>query len=293
LRGKCLCHHPVQVFKLDLKDSRMVLKRHEILEKKLHATLEYTLSSIAESESENLERTAPGKPAQQFAREWEIRTPVRCAVLEHLGYGPIENLVGRLNRGVDRAVEYYFGDWWRGDEYDSKCLDKSRADRELRWFDVLPHALLLGGLTGRWNDVAKICSWFDASIEMEYQAGMLEDAYMQLFLCIASSLSPTPMPGVEAILANVKACRTKRPRLLCAVWEAALAKDQKAFNKALKDSVSHFLKSDAEDVPNVTFWVALHPSFIWLLAERNGLAFPELPEQIDAAIVRRQTIGLA
>jgi hypothetical protein len=210
-----------------------------------------------------------------------------------LGYGPIDGLVAHLERGVDRAVEYFFGDWWSGDEYDARALDKSRADRELHWFGVLPNALLLGGLTGRWDDVAKICSWFDESIEMEYQAGLLEDQYMQAFLCIASSLRPQPMPGVDEMVAKVKKCRTKRPRLLCAAWEAAMAQDQKAFDKALKDSVQHFLKVDAQDVPNVCFWVALDPSLVWLIGERNGLVFPTLPEQLDAAVVRRQTIGLA
>ena len=190
-------------------------------------------------------------------------------------------------------MEYFFGDWWSDDEYDARAIDKSRADRELHWFGVLPNALLLGGLTGRWDDVAKICSWFDESIEMEYQAGLLEDQYMQVFLCIASSLRPQPMPGVDEMVAKVKKCRTKRPRLLCAAWEAAIARDQRAFNKAMKDSVQHFLKVDAQDVPNVCFWVALAPSIVWLIGERNGLVFPTLPEQLDAAVVRRQTIGLA
>jgi hypothetical protein len=271
----------------------MALKRHEILGKNLHSTVEECVQCMAAEEAMYREFTAPGKPHQVFARESQIRWAVRCAVLEHLGFGLVENLSTHLNQGVDRSLAYFFGDWWRADETDAKALDKSRPDRELQWFKVLPNAMLLGGLTERWDDVAKICSWFDESIEMEYQGGMIEDAYMQLFLCIASSLSPKPMPGVEAMIANVKANRTKRPRLLCAVWEAALTKDQKSFNKALKDSVSYFLKVDAEDVPNPNFWVALHPSIIWLMAERNGLAYPELPEQIDAAIVRRQTIGLA
>ncbi|MGD9724661.1 MAG: hypothetical protein AB7E98_24985 [Pirellulales bacterium] len=248
---------------------------------------------MSDEDAWDASRSVPGQPHQQLVRESQVARSVICAVLEHLGYGPIDNLAWRLNHGVDCSVEYFFGDWWRGDEEDAKALDKSRPDRELRWFDVLPHALLLGGVTGRWNDVAKICSWFDASIEMEYRGGMNEDADMQLFLCIASNLSPAPMPGVDGMLANVKASRARRPRLLCAAWEAALAKDQKAFSKALKDSVSHFLKIDAQDVPNPNYWVALHASFIWLLAERNGLAFPELPEQVDAALIRRQTIGLA
>ncbi len=222
-----------------------------------------------------------------------ITITVMHAVLEHLGYGPIDRLLDRLNIGVDHCVEYFFGDWWLGDESDAQALDKSRPDRALRWFDILPNALLLGGLTSRWDDVAKICSWFDATIEAEYQAGQIEDQYMQLFLCIASDLRPQPMQGVDDLLAKVKSCRTKRPKLLCAAWEAAIARDQKAFDKALKESVSHFLKVDAQDVPNVNFWVALHPSVVWLIAERNGLKFPELPEKLDAAVVRRQTIGLA
>lgn len=271
----------------------MTPTRFEILGKKLRNSSEECQRNLAKSDATGEECIAPGKPHQQFAREGLISRAVIYAALEHLGYGPIENLSHRLNQGVDRAIEYFFGDWWRADESDARALDKTRPDRALRWFDVLPNALLLGGLTGRWDDVAKICSWFDESIELEYRGGMNEDAYMLLFLCIASSLSPAPMPGAENILSAVKASRSKRPRLLRAVWEAALAKDQKAFDKALKDSVSHFLKVDAEDVPNPIFWVALHPSFIWLLAERNGLTFPELPEQIDAAIVRRQTIGLA
>ncbi len=271
----------------------MIQKRHEILGRNLHTSLEECMEVTNEEYATYPELVAPGKPNQQFFREHHIGFCVGDAVLQHLGYGPIEDLQGRLNHGVDCAVEYFFGDWWRASEADAQALDKTRLDRSLRWFDVLPHALLLGGLTGRWDDVAKICSWFDESIELEYRGGMNEDAYMQLFLCIASNLSPTPMSGAEELLSNVKASRSRRPRLLRAVWEAALAKEQKAFDRALQDAVSHFLKVDAKDVSNPNYWVALHPSFVWLLAERNGLEFPELPEKIDAAIVRRQTIGMA
>ena len=245
------------------------------------------------NEQDYVRETSPGQPHQQFTREGRIAETVIYAVLEHLGYGPIDMLSARLDQGVDRAVEYFLGDWWTGDEDDARSLDKSRPDRQLRWFDVLPHALLLGGLTNRWDDVARICSWFDASVEMQYQGGLLEDEYMQMFLCIALTLRPEPATRIDEILAKVKACRTKRPRLLADLWQATVAKDQKAFDKALKASVTHFLKVDAQNVPNVNYWVALHPSFVWLVAERNGLVFPELPEQVDAAVVRRQTIGLA
>jgi hypothetical protein len=271
----------------------MTIARREILGKKLHTSLDVCLECMDQEAALYAESTAPGKPHQAFARESQIRWAVRWAILEHLGYGPIQNLSDRLNEGVDRSLEYFLGDWWHADESDARALDKSRADRALRWFDVLPNALFLGGLAGRWDDVARICSWFDKSVQLEYRGGLNEDADMLLDLCIASSLSPTPMPDAHAMLAYVKAGRARRPKLLCTAWEAALSKDQKAFDKALNSSVNQFLKSDAKDTPSPYFWVPVRQSFIWLLAERNGLAFPELPEKLDAAIVRRQTVGLA
>jgi hypothetical protein len=57
--------------------------------------------------------------------------------------------------------------------------------------------------------------------------------------------------------------------------------------------VRHFLEVDEQNVPNVNSWIALHASLIWLIAERNGLEFPNLPEKLDAAVLRRQTVGLA
>ncbi|MES2790451.1 MAG: hypothetical protein V4719_12645, partial [Planctomycetota bacterium] len=201
----------------------MSVKRYQVLGKALHSSLEYTLKSVlVDSESHYSERTARGQIQQQFDRVLNIGDMVAAATLEHLGYGPIDNLHIYLNRGVDRSVEYFFGDWWIPDESDARSLDKSRSDRALRWFEALPNSLLLGGLTGRWDDVAKICSWFDATIETEYQAGLIEDEYLLLFLCIASDLSSNPMPGVEEIMKTVESCTNRRTKLLRAVWKAAV-----------------------------------------------------------------------
>jgi hypothetical protein len=141
--------------------------------------------------------------------------------------------------------------------------------------------------------LSRICAWFDDTVQLEYRGGLNEDADMILYLCIAASMSQTPPADLEAMLAYVKSGRARRPKLLCAAWEAARGTDQKTFDKSFKSSVQQFIKSDAEDAPNPYFWVAVRQSFVWLLAEHNGLAFPELTEQLDAAVVRRQTIGLA
>ena len=138
--------------------------------------------------------------------------------------------------------------------------------------------MILAGLVGRWEDIGRISSWFDATIEPEYSAGTIEDEYYQLFVCIAGGLSPTPMEGEAELLAKVKSCRAKRVRLLCAAWEAAQAADQAAFDKAFPQTDKHYL-SKPEDGQMYT-WLArcINPA-VWLIAEYRGLKFPPLSER--------------
>jgi hypothetical protein len=243
------------------------------------------------------------------SRSSRIEQKVFYPVLQHLGFGPIaiEAVRKEIEHGVDLAVDYFDDTWWRPDEMrraglseneldvmnarNLRAMDKSRSDRELKWYEAFKNALFLGGLAGRWDDLARISSWFDATIEPEYQAGQLEDEYQQLFICIAGSLSPQPMEGMDELLAKVKKCRTKRPRLLCAAWEAAHAADQAAFNKAFPETVKHFL-SKPED-GQVYDWVAIDQSSIWFIAEHRGLTLPPLSERQAAAVVTRQSAGLA
>lgn len=266
------------------------LKRHQLLGRELHESLEVTLQLLARSEARAEEHTVPGKPHQQFARVLQLDNAVRCAVLEHLGYGLIDRLPERLQVGVDHALDYFFGSWWANDEEDARALDKSRPDRELMWSGVLTHGLLLAGLTGRWDDAAKICSWIDESIRLEYRFELNDYEYQWLYLCIASHLRAQPLSETAEMLLALKQSRPKRPRSLCAVWEAILVNDQAAFDSALKESLRHFLKSQAENAPNVNFWVALDESLMWLVAERQGLGLPKLPDKLNAALLRHQTV---
>jgi hypothetical protein len=275
----------------------MTFKRHEILGKKLHTSMEECISVTEDEFAEYAESIAPGQTGQHDTRSGIVDATVRCAVLEHLGYGYIEDLPNRLNFGADRAVDYYYTDWFCPEEFGGNEVNPTWPHQALIFAGALMNALLLCGLTGRWGDVTKICSWFNDNIDLEsVEDDAIDDADTQMRLSIASSLSSKPLPGVQRVLDKLKANRSSRDKrliLLCAVWEAALAKDQKAFDKTMNAKLSHFLKHDAEDVPNVNYWVSLDTSFMWLLAERNGLAFPALPEKLDAAIVRRQTIGMA
>ena len=92
--------------------------------------------------------------------------------------------------------------------------------------------------------MARVCSWFDAGIELECQFELKGYEHQQLFLCIASALRPEPMPGADQLLARVKASRAKRTRLLCDAWEAAVARNQQGFDKALREAVRYFLEHE-------------------------------------------------
>jgi hypothetical protein len=251
------------------------------------------------------------------ARSEQIQRLLEYPAFQHLGFGPIDGVREKMEYGVDLAIEYFCSNWWLPEEIKricqkevlkpfleqnpdlmdyfidaaSKAMDKSRPDRELEWFDAYTSALIFGGLVGRWDDLGRISSWFDATIEPEYSAGTMEDEYYQLFVCIAGGLSPTPMEGAAELLAKVKKCRAKRVRLLCAAWEAAQAADQKAFDKAFLETVKHYL-SKPEDGQMHT-WLALHQSAVWLIAEHRGLKLPPLSEKQAAAVLTRHSTGLA
>ena len=235
----------------------------------------------------------------------------------HLEIGAVDDLLEQTQAGVDLVVDYFCGNWWTeaelvrlSEEQKTKyklldpkrfedchlenqmAIDRSKPSHRLRWYTPLRAGLLMGALTGRWEDVAKICAWFDTTIPPEYCAGEIEDQLFQLFICIAGELSPEPVAGIDDLLAEVKKCRLKRPRLLCAAWEAVIEEDQAAFDKAFVDSVKHFVAKPVDSLISYDV-VALPQSIIWLIAEHRGLSLPEMSDKCKAAVVTRQSVGFA
>jgi hypothetical protein len=266
------------------------MKRHELLGRNLVETVEKTLDSIERGIRRHTERIQPGQPEQEWSRLRLIGDALSFAVMEHLGYGLVPRLRERLDAGVDQTLEYYLGDWWKGCESDARKLDWSRPDRELAWYDVLKDGLLLAALTDRWADITRICSWFRPGINEENQFEMKGYELQHFYYAVALSLQDPPLPEAKEIWAFVRAGKAKRAKHLCEAWDAALARNQKAFDKSLKAAVTHFLKMDAKDAPNPCFWVARDASFVWLFAEHQGLTFPPLAPELEAAVVRRQTV---
>jgi hypothetical protein len=282
------------------------LQRHEVLNRKPVLATEQYLELFNQDFAAFAQNTAPGQPQQHINRQGNLWCCMRMVVLEHLGCGPVAGLADRLNYGMDRAVEYFCGDWYHDDEAER---DFPHVVPELRRMLLarVPfwHGLLFGGLTGRWADVERIAGSYNAHIDLASQGPLLESIVdeshvnvrlMQMQLVIAAGLAPVPIPGVEELVAHVKGDETppvESQSLLCALWETVLAKNQTAFDKAFHDKTRHFIRHLANQWAEMEDWVDLHTSAVSLVAQRNGLALPALTLSQDAVLVRRQTIGLA
>lgn len=247
-----------------------------------------------------------------------FKSKLDLLVWHHLGFGDVPDIRRHADHGVRLAVDYFWGDWWTAEGLDrlmplelqrelqfdqpgerrdsflrgnAGALDRNDPERNLKWFRALQTGLLLGGLTRQWKEVARICSWFDPTIEPEYSAGMVEDELFQWYVAMACQLKPEPENGLDVLINHVKKCRLKRPRLLMAAWESVMADDQAGFDQAFPASVKQFLARADKKTRIASEWVALDQSIIWLIAEHRGLKFPTMSARCVAAVITRQSVG--
>lgn len=249
-----------------------------------------------------------------------FRSKLDLVIWHHLGLGDVPDIERHVDHGVDLAIDYFWSDWWTAEGLDrlmpleleqelgfdrpgdardnflngNACaVNKQHPERSLKWLVPLQAGLLLGGLAGRWADVAKVCSWFDPTIEPEYSAGIVEEQLFLWYVGVACQLKPEPDDDVGTLFERVRAARRKRPRLLMAAWEAVMSIDQDAFDQAFPASVKHFVSSADKKTKIAREWVALDQSIVWLVAEQRGLRLPALSPKCAAAVITRQSISTA
>lgn len=234
---------------------------------------------------------------------------------KHVGYRKRPDVIPELQEGLSLVVEYFHGDWWTADNIrrvererpeilhlkewttvekiiksNAQDMDRSNLDCNFRWRDQVRSGIIFGGMLEKWDEVAHICSALDADVKLEYSAGTIVDEYFQYYLCVAGNLSGQWTDGMEALLESAKKCRQRRLRQTIAAWEAAIAGEQPAFDKAFEAVVKSFVKR--EDDPSEYLGVGLDETVIWLIAEKHGLSFPALPDKLKAAVMTRESLGL-
>ena len=232
-----------------------------------------------------------------------------------MGFVDFADVSPELVTGLSVVEDYFHGDWWTEESIrriesespdllrlsqwqtvdsiirgNAKRMDRSQPDCKFQWHDELRAGIIFGGLLDEWDKVAHICSAVDAETRPEYSAGTVVEQYFQWYLCVAGRESGQWTEGMDALMVSVKACRQRRLRQVVAAWEAAVAADQAAFNKGFTAAVKSFLKK--VDDPSIFEWVALDETVIGLIATKNGLSLPDMPDELKAPVMTRESLGL-
>lgn len=227
-----------------------------------------------------------------FCRKHDVTAALGMVTMFHLGFEVPISIQRRLNEGLDVAVDYFVGDWWKDDEPSRRRMDKTSDEFEPCWFKAFSSGLLLGLLSQRWEDVARICDWVEVDMDTEYLGDDFEDQLAYVYKSVAAGLRNKPMPGIEALEAKIKKCRKLRPKLLFQAWEAARNKDQSAFSIAFTKSLEHFASTEGTGVIAIE-WIAPHHSVVGLAARRYGMRWPELPPKLEAVLLSPESLGIA
>lgn len=223
----------------------------------------------------------------------DIDSCLGMVCLAHLGYKVPVDTSDFLNRGYEVVIEYFCGDWWKGDKDSAREMNKQRKrSGDLRWLAAFSQGILLGLLSERWTDVAKVCSWVEADLRPDC-IGLtdFEPELTEVYRSIAAGLRPEPMPGLEKLEKQLLKCRTLRPRLLFQAWDAARKGDQAGFEEALVKSLEHF-SANYGSGPVAIDWVATHQSVVAMAAKRLGMKLPKLPPKLDAVLMTRESLRL-
>lgn len=229
---------------------------------------------------------------QRFVRHGDVNSALGLVALRHLGYDIGVDPREYLNAGIDVAVDYFCGDWWKGDKNAARAINKASKNRELIWFGEFINGLLLALLGERWTDVERICDWVDADLDAD-EADPDDDQEEELpgvYKSIVAGLRKRPMPGFEEIESQIRKTRKERPKHLFAAWDAARNQDQPAFQTAITKSLDHFEKKYGRG-PVAEDWIAKHQSIVIMAARRLGLKPPQLTERQQARIICPESIA--
>ncbi len=232
-----------------------------------------------------------------FRREQDIYYALEMVAFWHFQVPGAQPPDIWLQRGVDCALHYFLDDWICKDDPEEFNLGRAKQHREeeIPWYESFSRGLVLALLSNRWESVDQLCSWVWADLIPEY-SGMgsdLEDELAQIYIIVAAHLRSEPMEGLERLVAKVRACRRKRPKLLLKSWDPVVARDQDAFDKAIKDSLQHHARQKWDSCnAKIADRLALPQTAICLTAMHYGMAFPDVPGELGGYLITRESLGL-
>ena len=232
----------------------------------------------------------PDSYCKASVRTGEITSCCSLVDMIYLGYPGEIDLHKYLKRGVDIWVDYFCGDWWKAQKKTARMMDKSIPNEDRGWYTAYSHGLFLALLAERWEDIDKVSQWLDWEMGFGYMGDdKIDYDFGVLYFSFANELRSTPMPGIEELTDVAKKFK-RGPLLLLDAWNAVIAQDQAAFEKAFIKS----LKQEARRKIDGGIFAALTPyhSVVAMAARRLGMTLPELEPKLDARIILPEKLGL-
>jgi hypothetical protein len=233
-----------------------------------------------------------------FQRADDIYIALEMVSYRHLQFPGAQEAGPWVQKGFDCALHYFLERWGATDDPDGADMAAAKLERDADtfWYKEFSRGLILGLLSECWDDVVRLCSWPWVGLVPEYSGmgGDLEDEVALVSIVMAGTLNGEPSDGLDKLKAKIRKCRTKRPRLLMQLWDAVDHGDQSAFEEALRRSLEHFASGkrlDARDA-RVAERLALPQTAIYGSAMMRGLRPPNLPIELSAYLITRQSLGL-
>lgn len=226
----------------------------------------------------------------QGGREGDIEYTLGALALHHFGFAIERPAAEVLSRGLDVAVNYFTGDWWKEDERSTRVMDKTKKRRGLIWCKPFSQGLLLALLSKRSKAVASISDWVEEDIVPDDCEESFTKELGEVYKVIASSLRSAPFAHIDKLEKRVTKGRCVRSKLLLNAWTAARDHHEADYRSGIEESLEYFKRKHGSG-PIPRFWIATHTSVVILAAQRLGMKPPSLPIELEAVVMTPESIS--
>lgn len=227
-----------------------------------------------------------------------LQMAVNLMTMRHFGIGDFPTTMSVTVSASQLAKKLFVEDWIS--EFETPATRFTRADlqrefnkqrkTDLTWFWAFFDSVFVCLIADRFETLLEVAEWVDPELKSEYMGGGDEIELSKLYVLIAHDIRQETVPRRGKIEGTIERSRQTRPKLLKATWDAVRAGDQTQFSKSFAAAVRDYGKKHNSKCM-VHEAIAIHHSVVWMLAERQGLAFPtDLDDRHRAMIVTPESL---
>ena len=239
---------------------------------------EYTETKIAEWSAK----------AAQIGDNTDMRkellvTHGNCLVLEYFFLDQMEEAANAMDRVLDYAEDYFFGDWRdrvpSGNHKDQPPSWRYQAIHSL-WCMELTTSLVWCACRGDWQRAKKFATYPCDEIQLDPDQSPENRAWL-LYLC--GVLTGRTEGETAVYVASIEGGKRKREKLLLAFLQAILGSDDSGLKEAVAQYLKYYKGSESKS-QDLTKKVALDGTFLVHYASYCGQAI-KVPENVSCHLI--------